>query len=279
MDELEGKVAVITGGASGIGYAMGEAFAAEGMRVVLADIEKERLAAAAKTLADVSGAEVRAVETDVSKPESVEALCHAAYDAFGAVHVLCNNAGVATIGATWEHTLDDWRWLLDVNLWGVIYGVHYFLPRMMAQEEGGHIVNTASMAGLGTSPFMSIYDVTKFGVMALSESLWKELRVSGSKVSATVVCPGLINTDIMSSRRNRPAERAETGAFGEAAQGFRQALTNGLASGYPPSEVARQVLECVKEDRFYCIPAQERVFEGALMRFDDIRERRNPTLR
>lgn len=277
MENLHGKVAVITGGASGIGLAMAEAFAAEGAKLVLADIEDTRLDEAAAGLR-AKGAEVLTRRTDVRKPEEVEALANAARDHYGAAHIVCNNAGVEVLGHGWEHTLDDWRWVMDVNLWGVIYGQHYFLPRFMAQGEG-HIVNTASMAALNTSAFMSVYDVTKFGVMALSEATYKDLQVAGSPVGVTVVCPGAIDTRIAYAKRNRPGDAANAGEHGDATARFREGLTSSLAAGYPPSEVARQVLEAVKTNQFYCIPAQEEGFQRAMRRFDAIKERQNPALR
>jgi NAD(P)-dependent dehydrogenase (short-subunit alcohol dehydrogenase family) len=275
VQEFNGKVAVVTGAASGIGFAMADRFSSEGMKVVMADIEPEALSIAEENLRR-KGAEVLAVQTDVTKPEQVASLADRAYDAFGATHVLCNNAGVEVIGATWEQTLDDWRWVIDVNLWGVVYGVHTWLPRMLEQGEEAHIVNTASMAGLTTAPYMSIYDVTKFGVVALSESLEKELRIADANVHVSVVCPGLINTNIMDSARNRHADRAEKGNFGANAQRFRKGLTDSLATGWPPSKVAEQVFEAVRDNRFYIIPAQEGFADRIRERMEGILALRNP---
>lgn len=275
METFKDRVAVVTGAASGIGFAMSERFAGEGMKVVMADIEPEALAIAEQNLRE-QGADVLAVPTDVTKPEQVEALAERAEQAFGAAHVVCNNAGVEVIGATWEHTLDDWRWVMDVNLWGVIYGVHTFLPRMLAWGEECHIVNTASMAGLTTAPYMAIYDVTKHGVVALSEALEKELRMEDANVHVSVVCPGLIHTNIMESSRNRPAQRDEHGRFGERARHFRQRLTEGIETGWPPSEVARQVFEAVRDNRFYVIPAEQGALERIRTRMEEILALRNP---
>ena len=275
MKEFQHKVAVVTGAASGIGFAMADRFAGEGMKVVMADIEPEALSIAEESLRR-KGAEVLAVQTDVTKPDQVEALANRTYEAFGATHVLCNNAGVEVIGATWEQTLDDWRWVMDVNLWGVIYGVHNWLPRMLEHGDEAHLVNTASMAGLTTAPYMSIYDVTKFGVVALSESLEKELRIANSNVHVSVVCPGLINTNIMDSSRNRHADRTEKGSFGANAQRFRKGLTDSLAAGWPPSRVADQVFEAIRDDRFYVIPAQEGFADRIRERMEAILELKNP---
>jgi NAD(P)-dependent dehydrogenase (short-subunit alcohol dehydrogenase family) len=272
------RVAVVTGAASGIGLALAARFAAEGMTVVMADIEAAPLAAAADGLRR-QGAAVLATRVDISRPDDVERLARETYEAFGAAHVLCNNAGVAVIGAVHEHTLADWQWVVNVNLWGVIHGVRAFLPRMLAGGDEGHIVNTASMAGLTTAPFMSVYDVTKHGVVALSEAMYKEAQVTGSPIGVSVVCPGLIDTNIMRSSRNRPEALAEQGKAGPMAQAFGQGLSDRLARGYPPSEVANQVVDGIREGRFYIVPAQPEVKDGIAIRAQDLLELRNPTLR
>jgi NAD(P)-dependent dehydrogenase (short-subunit alcohol dehydrogenase family) len=272
------RVAVVTGAASGIGLALAERFTAEGMKVVMADIEAGALATASDRLRR-HGAAILATRVDVSRPEDVERLADETYDAFGAAHVVCNNAGVAVIGAVHEHTLADWQWVINVNLWGVIHGVHTFLPRMLAGGDEGHFVNTASMAGLTTAPFMSVYDVTKHGVVALSESMYKELTVTGAPIGVSVVCPGLIDTNIMRSSRNRPESLAEEGKAGPMAQAFGQALSDRLAGGYPPSEVAEQVVAGIREGRFYIVPAQPEVKGNIAIRAQDLLELRNPTLR
>ena len=278
MKNFRDRVAVVTGAASGIGLALAERFAAEGMKVVMADIEAGALATAAAELRR-HGAAVLATRVDVSRPEDVERLADETYHAFGAAHVVCNNAGVAVIGAVHEHTLADWHWVINVNLWGVIHGVHTFLPRMLAGGDEGHFVNTASMAGLTTAPFMSVYDVTKHGVVALSESMYKELAVTGAPIGVSVVCPGLITTNIMRSSRNRPESLAEEGKTGPMAQAFGQALSDRLAGGYPPSEVAEQVIAGIREGRFYVVPAQPEVKGNIAIRAQDLLELRNPTLR
>ena len=278
MKELRGRVAVVTGAASGIGLAMAERFAAEGMKVVMADIEAGALERAAATVRATATA-VHATRVDVSRPEDVERLAGETYGAFGAAHVVCNNAGVAVIGAVHEHTLADWQWVMGVNLWGVIHGVRAFVPRMLAGGDEGHIVNTASMAGLTTSAYMSVYDVTKHGVVALSESMYKEFEATGAPIGVSVVCPGLIDTNIMRSGRNRPAELAEEGKAGPMAQAFGQGLSDRLATGYAPSEVASQVVDGIRDKRFYVVPAQPEVKQGAMVRAQDILELRNPTRR
>ena len=278
MRSFQGRVAVVTGAASGIGLALAERFAAEGMKVVMADIESAALATASEGLRQ-RGAEIHATRVDVSRPEDVERLAVETYEAFGAAHVVCNNAGVAVIGAVHEHTLADWQWVINVNLWGVIHGVRAFLPRMLAGGDEGHIVNTASMAGLTTAQFMSVYDVTKHGVVALSESMYKELSVTGAPIGVSVVCPGLIDTNIMRSARNRPESLAETGKAGPFAQAFGHGLSDRLATGYPPSEVAEQVVAGIREGRFYIVPAQPEVKANIAIRAQDLLELRNPTLR
>jgi NAD(P)-dependent dehydrogenase (short-subunit alcohol dehydrogenase family) len=278
MQRLEGRVAVVTGAASGIGLALAERFGTEGMKVVMADVE----AAALKTAAHAVRAKAPAVlplRVDVSRAEDVERLATETYAAFGAAHVVCNNAGVAVLGAVHEHSLADWQWVLGVNLWGVIHGVRVFVPRMLAGGEEGHIVNTASMAGLTTAPFMSVYDVTKHGVVALSESMYKEFEATGAPLGVSVVCPGLINTNIMRSARNRPPELAEEGKAGPMAQAFGEALAIRLTTGYPPSEVAEQVVRGIRQRRFYIVPAQPEVRQWATVRAQDIIELRNPTRR
>jgi NAD(P)-dependent dehydrogenase (short-subunit alcohol dehydrogenase family) len=248
------------------------------MKIVMADVEPAALQTAAESLRRTAPA-VLAMRVDVARAEDVERLARETYDAFGAAHVVCNNAGVAVIGAVHEHTLADWQWVINVNLWGVIHGVRAFVPRMLAGGDEGHIVNTASMAGLTTAPFMSVYDVTKHGVVALSESMFKEFTLTGAPIGVSVVCPGLINTNIMRSSRNRPDDLAEEGKAGPMAQAFGQALSDRLAGGYPPSEVAEQVLLGIREKRFYVVPAQPDVKANIAVRAQDLIELRNPTLR
>jgi NAD(P)-dependent dehydrogenase (short-subunit alcohol dehydrogenase family) len=211
MYDLRGRVAVVTGAASGLGRAMAEQFAAAGMRVVLADIDAPGVAEAADGLA-TRGHEAHAIVTDVSRYEDVERLANETFDRFGAVHVLCNNAGVVKNARVWALTLDDWKWVLDVDLWSVIYGVRVFVPRMIAQKEGGHVVNTASMTGLLPMPKLAAYSTAKSGVVALSESLQYDLDAEGCDIGVSVFCPGYIATRITDSARNRPASFADTAA-------------------------------------------------------------------
>lgn len=279
MKELSGKIAVVTGAASGIGRAMAERFATEGMKVVLADLEEEALRRTERELRE-SGATVAAKRTDVSKSEDVEELAKFTVDTFGAVNVLCNNAGVGIGGMTWQHTLKDWEWVLGVNLWGVIHGVRSFVPVMLEQGDECHIVNTASGAGLHTRPRLAMYCASKHAVVAMSESLYHELALTGSKVKVSVLCPAVVNTRIGESERNRPEDLHNEDAAGvpsDQMQMMEQAFRAMLATGLPTEEVAERVVEAIREERFYIITHEE-TKERVRTRMEDILEARNPTL-
>ena len=274
MHDFRGKVAVVTGAGSGIGRALADRFGQEGMKVVLADVEDGALQETAEELR-ASGVETLAVRTDVAQAADVEALAGQTIDAFGAVHILCNNAGVAVSGPVWKHTIADWEWVLGVNLWGVIHGVRVFTPILLAQGVEAHIVNTASMSGLTCMPDMAVYGVSKHGVVALSESLHHELAALGSPVKVSVLCPGFVSTRIRDSARNRPARLADT-ASPQAARAEADALTARLlASGLQPEEVADIVLEAIRAERLYVFPAPE-LKERIRARMDDILADRNP---
>src|SRR3954468_8003406 len=252
MKDLRGKVAVVTGAASGIGNAVATRLAAEGMKVVLADIEEGPLADAEKVLAD-PGATVLAVPTDVTKGDQMDALAEKTYATFGTAHVVHNNAGVATGGPMWTLTEADWQWVLGVNLWGVIHGVRAFVPRLVEQGEG-HVVNTASIAGLPSAPMMGPYNLSKHGVVPLSETLAAELALHGSPVKVSVLCPGWVNTRINEAERTRPAELQDAAAADpNMAEMGKQMIGALITSGLDPAEVARQVLEAVREERFYIL--------------------------
>jgi NAD(P)-dependent dehydrogenase (short-subunit alcohol dehydrogenase family) len=251
MDSFEGRVAVVTGGASGIGLGMVRAFAGAGMKLVIADLDTEALEAVTAELTN-AGNEVVTRETDVSQLDEVQALADLAMDTYGAVHVLCNNAGIGIPTATHKMKLDDWRWIIDVDLWGPIYGVHVFLPLMEAQGEG-HINATSSMAGLIASNMMGAYNVAKHGVVALMATLERDLRGRNSPVTASVLCPGPINTNI--SRHSvafRPG-KAKPKADGETAGKVARSIQASLEKGMDPDEVGRLVLEAIGSDRFWIL--------------------------
>ncbi len=272
MQEFEGKVAVVTGAASGIGRAMADCFAAQGMRVVMADIEEPALSLAKSELRQ-AGATVFAYKLDVSQAAEVEALADAAYREYGAVHVLCNNAGVGGQGGpAWVSSLEEWQWVLGVNLLGVIHGIHSFVPRMVAGGEPGHVVNTASLAGLATGPTLAPYHVSKHGVVALSESLCIDLQLAGSSIGVSVLCPGFVRTRIADSQRNRPAWLGEGPPQSEQ---FQQMIRMMIDQGLPPSAVAEQVLEAIRQNRFWILTHPE-TDDVVRKRADAILERRNP---
>jgi NAD(P)-dependent dehydrogenase (short-subunit alcohol dehydrogenase family) len=275
VKEFEDKVAVITGAASGIGRAIAERCVLEGMKVVLADVEVETLT---KTEASMkaSGATVLAVRTDVSQARDVEALAQKTLDAFGAVHLLCNNAGVATESAIWESTIAEWEWVIGVNLWSVIHGVRVFVPIMLSQDTECHIVNTASMAGLQSAPGVGAYKVTKHGVVTLSETLYHELTEHGAKIKVSVLCPGIVNTRIMESARNHPGRIPTAEALGAASAARWEALRQLVPAGMPPVQVADAVFEALRKDRFYILTHPEGK-ESVRTRMEDILQERNPT--
>jgi NAD(P)-dependent dehydrogenase (short-subunit alcohol dehydrogenase family) len=254
VQDLKGKVAVVTGGASGIGRGMAEIFLERGMKVVLADIESASLASTVDQLG-ASGGEVVGVECDVSSADSVERLRDETLTRFGAVHVLCNNAGVAGSGGgtTWEAPQADWDWVMGVNLMGVIYGIRHFIPVMIDQGTPAHIVNTASMAGLMHG--MGIYGVTKHAVVALSESMFSELRAANHSIGVSVLCPAWVRTRILESERNRPeAPRPDPGPRRAEDEVFRQVVDKLIAGGLDPAEVGRLVADSIEADRFYVLP-------------------------
>ncbi len=255
MRDLKGKVAVVTGAASGIGRAMAERFAREGMKIVLADVEAAPLAQARDEIGR-GGVEAIAVRTDVSRWDQVRELARQTFDAFGTAHVICNNAGIGANGAAaWETPAADWEWTIGVNLWGVINGVRAFVPRLVEQGEG-HVVNTASIAGLVTVPGMAPYCVTKQGVVALSECLHHDLTLkAGGKVKVSVLCPAWVKTKISESDRNRPASlpRAERKEPTDQERAIDGALRAAVANGIPPEAVAEKVLRAIVEERFWIL--------------------------
>jgi NAD(P)-dependent dehydrogenase (short-subunit alcohol dehydrogenase family) len=281
MNEFSGKVAVVTGAASGIGFAFATRFAAEGMKVVLADIEAGPLAAAESAL-KAKGATAMAVCTDVMHEAEVKRLADTAFDTWGNVHIVCNNAGVAAGAAgdgVWNVPIEDWDWVLGVNFFGVLHGIRHFVPRMLAKGEAGHVVNTASVAGLATGGTGGPYTISKHGVVALSELLYKDLKTRNGKLSASVLCPGWVDTKIMDSARNRPVQLtpADTVEPTPQQQAWAASVRDFLKGGFQPEEIAALVFEAIKSDTFYIVPVQPNIADVVALRLDDIRLRRNPT--
>ena len=280
MKDFKDKVAVITGGASGIGYAIAEKAVSEGAKVVLADVEEQALVKAEAELKEQGGS-VLSVVTDVSRPEDIEEVAKQTLDTFGAAHLLFNNAGVGAGMSVWRSTIADWQWVLNVNLWGVIYGIKTFVPIMNEQDTECHIVNTSSLAGLVSFPGLGPYNITKFAVVTLSETLYHELALERSKIGVSVLCPGWVSTRIMESDRNRPSqlqnkpleESRSREQISRAAE-----LRDMARNGSPPAEIAEIVFEAMREERFYILPHPE---ANALieLRMDDILKGRNPTPR
>ena len=270
---FSGKVAVVTGGAGGIGLAFARRFARENMKLVLADIDNDALAGAAAGLR-ADGTEVLTVRTDVSKPEDVEALADAAFRTFGGVNVLCNNAGVVPSGRSrhvWEYAVEDWRWALDVNLLGVVNGIRSFVPRMIAADDIGHVVNTASMAGLVSGPRSVVYSTAKHAVVRVSEALYASMTDGGFPIGVTLLCPGLVDTQIYRSERNRPADLIP--AEGVAPE--RPDLENSAAAGLQPDAVADMLFDAIVARQFYVLTTSS--YDTAIReRVDALLARRNP---
>lgn len=254
MKDFAGKVAVVTGGASGIGRGIAEQCLREGMRLVLADVEEAALERTAEEMRTVGG-EVLAVRTDVSKRSDVEALARKALAEYGGVHLLVNNAGVGAGGSPWEATWNDWEWVVGVNLWGVIHGVKVFTPIMLEQNSDGYIVNTSSAAGLAIGGMTAPYAATKHAVVALSESLYLALKQRKARVGVSVLCPGLVRTNIGESERNRPTELKDAPVeLSPEMEAGRKVFMGLLKAAMPPEEVAGTVFEAIRQEQFYVVP-------------------------
>jgi NAD(P)-dependent dehydrogenase (short-subunit alcohol dehydrogenase family) len=275
MKEFKGKVAVITGAASGIGRGIAERCVSEGMKLVLADVDDASLAKAETELKALGGT-VLGVRTDVSKRSDVELLARQALDAFGQMHLLVNNAGVGAGGSPWEATWNDWEWVIGVNLWGVIHGVKVFTPLMLAQNLECHIVNTASAAGLIVGGGSAPYSVTKHAVVALSESLYLTLQQRTDLVKVSVLCPGLVRTNIINAEHNRPArlknEPIEMTPEMRAGLNFFKAA---IEAAMPPLQVADIVFDAIKNEQFYILTHPEWM-EVIQMRIENLLRRENP---
>jgi len=278
LTEFEGRVAVVTGAASGIGRAMCEKFASLGMQIVMADVEAPRLEAAAREIA-AGGAEVLPMRIDVSQADELSRLAEGTLDRFGKVHVVCNNAGVFAGGLTWEAIGTDWDWVLGVNLHGILHGIRAFVPIMLEQGEPAHVVNTCSMAGLINMPMSGAYNVSKHAALSLTETLYHELRMKQAPVGVSALCPELIRTSIGNSDRNRPAhlKRPEEEISDETTVA-ENAIRAVIDTGLDPSVMAERVYQGIKEDRFYLLADEGTSWEQAcLARLEDIRLRRNPS--
>ncbi len=275
MKRFAGRVAVVTGAGGGLGRELAACFAREGMKIALADVDAAALARTESEL-KAAGTAAIAVRCDVSSGADVEALAARTLDAFGAVHVVCNNAGIAPLGVVWENTVADWQWALGVNLWGVIHGVRVFTPILLRQDDEGHIVNTASVAGLIAPPGMGMYNVSKHAVVALSETLHHDLAARGAKVKCSVVCPAYFPSGIAESERSRPAAlreaRSKTAEDLAREVKMRRAVQSGRLSA---ADIASRVLEAVRDERFYVL-THPRILPAVEARMRDILEGRNP---
>lgn len=277
MREFDGRVAVITGAASGFGREFARMAAGLGMRLALADVEEAPLRELAETLR-AGGMEVLAERVDVSRAEDVEALAARTFARFGAAHLLFNNAGVgAGGGLIWESSVKDWQWVLGVNLWGVIHGVRCFVPAMLKQDCACHVVNTASVAGLVTPQTMGVYNTSKHAVVALTETLYQDLRVVNAKIGVSLLCPAFVNTGIARADRNRPTELRNEGPLTPSQLAARQATERATSSGRISAEdVARITFDAIREDKFYVL-THPRILQSVELRMQDILAQRAPS--
>jgi NAD(P)-dependent dehydrogenase (short-subunit alcohol dehydrogenase family) len=278
MREFKDKVAVVTGAASGIGLGLAHHCVLEGMKVVLADIDESELERAEEKL-KAAGGNVLAVRTDVTDPEDVEILARKSKEQFGAAHLLFNNAGVEVRGAVWEQTLADWKWIIDVNLWGVIHGIRTFVPIMMKQDTECHIVNTGSGGALISGPTVGSYRTTKSAVITLSEVLYHELELHNTQIRVSILLPGFVRSRLIYSEQRRPeayrnpeGERQLPAYEHDMIKMFQELNRDGM----DPQRFAGLVFDGIKENRFYINPHPE--FDAAIQtRLDDIAQKRNPT--
>jgi NAD(P)-dependent dehydrogenase (short-subunit alcohol dehydrogenase family) len=272
MKIFAGRTAVVTGAASGIGLGMCRRFSSEGMNVVMADVEADRLTAAAEALGKERDSGVLAVPTDVSDAAQLDRLAARAAETFGTVHILCNNAGVLVPNRPiWHNDLDDWKWLMGVNLWGVVNGLHAFLPGMIAAGEEGHVVNTTSAAGLFPAAGIAPYCASKHAVTAITEVLELDLRKAVSKIGVSLVCPGPVASDIARAARNRPAWKPRAGD----AEALQTSASN-LAAGMDPDRAGDLVFDAIREQRFYVF-TDESTKEHGQRRAEAIRSDLAPT--
>jgi NAD(P)-dependent dehydrogenase (short-subunit alcohol dehydrogenase family) len=279
VKELAGKVAVVTGAASGIGRAFVDRLSAMDMKVVLADVEPDALRETTRHFED-QGREVCMVRTDVSQPDSVSELAEKTLETFGAAHVLCNNAGVFAAGLSWQAPQSDYDWVFGVNVWGVVHGLRSFVPIMLEQGEEAHIVNTASMAAVTAAPFTAPYYMSKAAVLSLSETLYLEMQAKGAPIGVSVLCPELVNTAIGGGERNRPAHLERKAGEGESDERdlVETAIRAATKTGLDPRVLADRAIEAIRDDRFYVLaPDGDPWREACSVHLDDIRLARNPS--
>jgi NAD(P)-dependent dehydrogenase (short-subunit alcohol dehydrogenase family) len=276
MKDFAGKVAVITGAGSGFGREFARLAAALDMKLVLADIERDVLDTVAGELRE-AGAHVYSVRADVSKQADMERLAAQAFEHYGAVNLLFNNAGVAAGGLVWEHSVADWEWVLGVNLWSVIHGIRLFVPKMIAQGDECHVVNTASVAGLLSAQMMGVYNVSKHAVVTLSETLFQDLRIAGANIGVTVLCPAFVPTGIAASERNRPADLRNQAPLTESQRLAAAASEKAVSAGrITAADVAAQTFACIRENKFYCL-THPKILGSVELRLRDILAGRNPS--
>jgi len=276
MKNFEGKTAIITGAGSGFGREFARIAAALEMKLVLADIEKDVLDTVAAELRE-AGTHVIALRTDVSKQADMEKLAAQTFEHFGAVHLLFNNAGVGAGGFVWENSVADWEWVLGVNVWSVIHGIRLFVPKMLAQGDECHIVNTASVAGLLSAQTMGVYNVSKHAVVTLSETLYHDLRAAGANIGVTVLCPAFVPTGIAHAERNRPADLRNETPLTESQKIAAAATAKAVSSGrITAADVAAQTFDAIRDNQFYCL-THPKILGSVELRLQDILLQRNPT--
>jgi short-subunit dehydrogenase len=276
MQDFAGKTAVITGAGSGFGREFARIGASLGMNLVLADVQADALEATAQELR-AAGAKVLAHKVDVSKADQVQAMADDAFTTFSAVHLLFNNAGVATGGLAWEQSLADWEWVMGVNLMGVVHGIHSFVPRMLKQGDRCHIVNTASVAGLLSAQTMAVYNASKHGVVTISEALFHDLRVTNANIGVTVLCPAFVPTGIHQSERNRPADLHNATEPTESMKAAQAASDKAVTSGkISAAQVAQMTFDAIRENRFYLV-THPKILKSVELRMQDILLQRNPS--
>lgn len=277
MKDFQNRVAVVTGAGSGIGAALADAFAARGMKLAIADVEAKALAETESRLSD-GGTECLASQVDVRDGDAVQAFAESVRDRFGSIHVVCNNAGVAVGGHSWEHTVQDYEWVMGVNFYGIVNGIRSFVPILIEQDEPAHVVNTASMAGLTSAPGFAAYYASKHAAVAISETLYLELKEACPRVGVSVLCPELVRTRIGESGRNRPTDEKETGPTTAERELFEGSLLTFTSNAdLLPKDIAARVVAAIESETFYVLPPESDPFMTVMQaRLEAIRTRTNP---